>query len=75
VNIWPDIKADGAGLIEEDTVDGTEQLLRGWFNLPKQERDAMAARARASFVNRYTVNRTAVAINQLFSVPGGSAAV
>ncbi len=35
VNIWPDIKADGAGLIEEDTVDGTEKLLRGWFNLPR----------------------------------------
>jgi glycosyltransferase involved in cell wall biosynthesis len=75
VNIWPDIKADGAGFIEEDTVDGTEKLLRGWFNLPTDERDKMAVRARASFVKRYTMNRTAVAINRIFSVPGGSAAV
>lgn len=67
VNIWPDIKADGAGLVEGDTVDGTEQLLRGWFKLPREERDAMAARARVSFVKRYTMNRTAVAINRLFS--------
>jgi glycosyltransferase involved in cell wall biosynthesis len=69
VNIWPDIKADGAGFIEEDTVEGTEQLLLRWFKLPGEERDAMAIRARASFVNRYTMNRTAVAINGLFSAP------
>lgn len=69
VNIWPDIKTDRAGLVEEDTVEGTEQLLLRWFNLPVEERDAMAVRARASFVNRFTMNRTAVAINGLFSAP------
>jgi glycosyltransferase involved in cell wall biosynthesis len=67
VNIWPEIKADGVGLVEEDTLEGTERLLHGWFNLPAKERDAMAIRARASFVGRYTMNRTAVAINRLFS--------
>jgi glycosyltransferase involved in cell wall biosynthesis len=67
VNIWPDIKADGVGLVEEDTLDGTDRLLRRWFNLPTEERNAMATRARASFVKRYAMGRTVDAINQLFS--------
>ncbi len=67
VNIWPDIKADAVGLVEEDTLEGTDRVLQRWFNLPRQEREAMAVRARASFVRRYTMNRTAVAINRLFS--------
>ena len=33
VNIWPEIEADGAGLVEDDTPEGTERLLRHWFAL------------------------------------------
>jgi glycosyltransferase involved in cell wall biosynthesis len=67
VNIWPNIEADGVGLIDADTLEGTERLLHRWFNLPTAEREAMALRARASFVKRYAMNRAAVAINRLFS--------
>ena len=67
VNIWADIESDKVGFVEDDTIEGTERLLRRWFNLPPQERDAMAARARPSFLNRYTMNRTAEAIDQIFS--------
>jgi glycosyltransferase involved in cell wall biosynthesis len=67
VNIWPDIKADGVGLVEADTLEGTERLLHRWFNLPREDRGTMAIRARATFVKRYAMNRTAVAINRLFS--------
>jgi glycosyltransferase involved in cell wall biosynthesis len=67
VNIWADIESDKVGFVEDDTLEGTEKLLRRWFNLAPAERDAMAARARPSFLKRYTMNRTALAIERIFS--------
>lgn len=67
VNIWPEIESDGVGLVEDDTLEATERLLRRWFNLSPEDRDAMAARTRPSFEKRFTMNRTALAIDQLFS--------
>jgi glycosyltransferase involved in cell wall biosynthesis len=66
VNIWPEIEADGVGLVEEDTLAGTESLLRRWFETDPAEREAMAARARPCFLARYTMNRTASVINEIF---------
>lgn len=66
VNIWQNIEADQAGIVEEDTLEGTERLLRRWFALPQPERDAMGGRARRCFVARYAMNRAAVAINRVF---------
>ncbi len=73
VNIWADIESDKVGFVEDDTLEGTERLLRRWFDVLPVERDAMAARARPSFLKRYTMNRTAVAIDQLFSSEASSA--
>jgi len=67
VNIWPEIESDGVGLVDDDTLEGTERLLRRWFDLSPDERDAMAARSRASFLRRYSINQTAMAIDRLFS--------
>jgi glycosyltransferase involved in cell wall biosynthesis len=66
VNIWPEIEGDGVGLVDDDTLEGTERLLRRWFELPAAERDAMAARARRSFAGRFAMTRAAVAINRVF---------
>jgi glycosyltransferase involved in cell wall biosynthesis len=66
VNIWPDIEADGVGLVDDDTLAGTERLLHRWFHTGLAERQAMAARARPCFLSRYTMNRTASMINDLF---------
>jgi len=66
VNIWSEIDQDKVGLVEADTDEGTEQLLRRWFALPAAEREAMASRARPSFIRRYAMNRAAVAINLVF---------
>jgi glycosyltransferase involved in cell wall biosynthesis len=67
VNIWPQIAEDSAGLVEKDTLEGTENLLRRWFDMPVAERDAMGIRARASFAKRYSMLRAARAINHCFS--------
>ena len=67
VNIWAEIEHDRVGLVEDDTLEGTERLLRRWFSTPRPERDAMAIRARASFNRRYTMKHTVAAINQAFT--------
>ena len=67
VNIWREIERDKAGFVDDDTLEGTERLLRRWFDLPTAERDAMAARTRLTFQTHFTMNRTALAIDQLFS--------
>ncbi len=68
VNIWPEIESDGAGIVEDDTPEGTERMLRRWFDLLPAERDAMVARTRPSFLKRYTLNRTVDAIERQFSL-------
>jgi glycosyltransferase involved in cell wall biosynthesis len=67
VNIWLEIDKDEAGVVDDDTLEGTERLLRRWFDMLPAERDAMAARARPCFQSHFTMNRTALAIEQLFS--------
>lgn len=67
VNIWPEIEADGVGLVDHDTVSGTENLLRRWLELPAAERREIAQHARPSFLSRFDVNRAAVAINTVFA--------
>ncbi len=66
VNIWREIETNGAGLAEDDTLEGTVRLLRRWFDLLPAERAAMAARAQPCFAARFSMRRTAVAINDVF---------
>jgi glycosyltransferase involved in cell wall biosynthesis len=66
VNIWQDIESDKVGLVEKDTLEGVEKMLRAWFALPPEERNAMTERARPCFVKRYAMNRAAIAINEVF---------
>ena len=67
VNIWTEIDSDKVGLVDEDTLEGTERLLRRWLALPEQQRSEMAGRTRPSFVTRYAMNRAAMAINEVFT--------
>jgi glycosyltransferase involved in cell wall biosynthesis len=67
VNIWPEIEAHGVGLVDEDTREGTERLLRRWFDLSPSGRDAMAARARPCFFARFEMSHTAAMIRDFFS--------
>ena len=62
VNIWPEIEADGVGLVDEDTAAGTRRLLERWVRLPAAERESMAERTRRSFLRRYAMGRAAAAI-------------
>jgi len=53
VYIWPEIVADGAGLVGADTIEGTYELIAGWFKLSRQEQALMRSRALRCFEQRF----------------------
>jgi glycosyltransferase involved in cell wall biosynthesis len=67
VNISPEIAADGAGLVEKDTLPGIICLLTSWLQLAEPARQAMARQARLTFERRYTVAGYASALHTLFA--------
>ena len=56
VNIWREIEADGAGLVEPDDVEGTMRLLQRWLTA---DRAAMRAAAARCFATRFDIRSTA----------------
>ena len=66
VNIAEEIADFGAGLMELDTLEGTEQLLRRWIAMTPEERAAMGRRAKVCFQERYDMRENAKAIIRLF---------
>jgi glycosyltransferase involved in cell wall biosynthesis len=66
VNIAAEIAADGAGLMEGDTQEGTDRLVRGWIEMAPTERAAMARKALQTFDRRYDMRKNAETINRVF---------
>ena len=62
VNIWREIEASGAGLVDSDTVEGCSRLLEKWLNLAEENKIAMAARAVGSFKQYFEITQTAVSL-------------
>jgi glycosyltransferase involved in cell wall biosynthesis len=59
VNIWREIDADGAGFVDEDTVDGTVRSLRRWLALDADAYELMCGRALRCFETRFQIQRAA----------------
>ncbi len=55
VNIWREIEADGAGMVNADTQDGTLRSLESWLNLGADSKCQMSERAKQSFHKRFTI--------------------
>ena len=66
INIWPDILDDGAGIVNEDTVEGTYRSMTTFLNMTAEERQRMADNGMRCFRTRYEMTRTAQALNDLF---------
>jgi glycosyltransferase involved in cell wall biosynthesis len=66
VNIWPDIQEGKVGLVDDDSLEGAERMMRAWLALPEAERDAMSARAYPFYLARYSMKNGAKAINEIF---------
>jgi glycosyltransferase involved in cell wall biosynthesis len=78
VNIAEDIVADGAGLVETDTAEGTVRLLRRWIEMSEADRAEMSECARECYRHRYDMRENAKAIIRLFeaaTVPEAQEAV
>jgi glycosyltransferase involved in cell wall biosynthesis len=66
VNIWPDIVEDKAGIVNEDTAEGTYRSMVQLLEMPDRERRRMAENGVRCFHSRYEMRRTARALNDLF---------
>lgn len=66
VNIAPEIAHDKAGLMELDTQEGTDNLVRKWIEMPPVQRDAMRAQTMRTFDTRYDMEKNAATIIRLF---------
>ncbi len=56
VNIWREIEAGGAGLVEPDTEAGTTRLIERWLAMPDTARHAMAHAASAVFHGHFHID-------------------
>jgi glycosyltransferase involved in cell wall biosynthesis len=74
VNIWREIVADGAGLVEDDSLAGTRQLLRSWFDLSAAERELMANNAAQCFTRRFHIHSAARRLHAAILNPSAQAA-
>jgi glycosyltransferase involved in cell wall biosynthesis len=59
VNIWHEIKADGAGIVHPDTAEGTARTLQSWLAMDEEGRLKMAQQAKVTFEQRFTVDAMA----------------
>jgi glycosyltransferase involved in cell wall biosynthesis len=60
VNIWREILADAAGMVEPDSQDGTERLLARWMSADEDTRSRMRANAVRCFAARFDARDAAV---------------
>lgn len=66
VNISPEIAADGAGLVSDDTLAGIESMLHRWLTLSATERQTMGEQALRTYNQRYDMRRNTAPILRLF---------
>jgi len=66
INIAPEIEADGCGIVEHDTLEGTIHLLERWLALNPEEREAMQQQAKITFSRRYDMRRNSALILRIF---------
>lgn len=65
VQIWKGIEADGAGLVADDTLEGTVDLLRQWLNMSDEVFGEMKRRASQCFENRFQVRGAAERLQEI----------
>jgi glycosyltransferase involved in cell wall biosynthesis len=62
VNIWREIESSGAGLVDEDSIEGCSRLLAQWLNFSDEDKVGMAARAVGSFKQNFEITQTALSL-------------
>jgi glycosyltransferase involved in cell wall biosynthesis len=62
VNIWREIDQAQAGLVAEDSAEGTRELLDRWHQVPLAEHAGYRARARACFQQHFHIDASAARV-------------
>ncbi|GAB3884732.1 glycosyltransferase [Spirosoma agri] len=68
VNIWQTLENDGSGLVADDTLAGTEQLLRQWLAFTPTNKKAMGDKARGTFEHHFGIEQAALRFKEAISL-------
>jgi glycosyltransferase involved in cell wall biosynthesis len=71
VNIWREIQADGAGIVAEDTLAGTCELLQTYLRIDEGKRSNMRRSARKCFEERFEIERAAAKLQSILAEVAG----
>jgi glycosyltransferase involved in cell wall biosynthesis len=74
VNIWREVEADQAGIVNPDSLEGTERSLRTWLAMSESARTGMRERARSCFERRFTAEAMARSLLGVLKEAGQSPA-
>ena len=58
VNIWREVAANSTGLVANDDLSGTIELLQKWLAMPADEKQTMQQKARQFFYERFEIHKT-----------------
>jgi len=65
VNIWREVDRDGAGLVDNDDLDGTTRLLRRWSNTTGEEKERLSRNAVRCFSTRFDITANCTQLFEL----------
>src|SRR4030081_1780125 len=71
VNIWREVLSDRAGLVAEDTLQGTSELFRSYLALSKDEKAGMRQRSCDCFEKRFEVKKAAETLRVVLADAAG----
>lgn len=69
INIWREIEIENAGIVGNDTSEGTQQLIAKWMSLSENEKSEKKLNAARAFRNHFEINTN---IRNLVKVLSGS---
>lgn len=67
VNICNEVKSEGGGLVEEDTLQGTKELLQTWANMSNDEKLEMSMNARFCYERNFNIVKVSVKLFEAIS--------
>jgi glycosyltransferase involved in cell wall biosynthesis len=76
VNIWREVLANGAGIVEDDTVAGTCAMLQSYLNATEDKKLSMRRSARVCFEQRFEIRQAAATLQRVLqNVTAGNPSV
>lgn len=69
VNIWREVEQYRVGIVNDDTLAGTESSLRQWLALSPEECEAMRSEAKECFASCFRIDRAAARILSILQRP------